>query len=58
MTTTKTMVSTEALRWLNRIHFDTFNNEQRDLLMETATKLFPPTREECLMNELMEILCP
>lgn len=56
---TSNLLSMEALTWLSSIDYgnhDKYTPSQRMALMETAAKMYPPTQEETLMEQLDKLL--
>lgn len=56
---TSNLLSMEALTWLSSIDYgnhDKYTHDQRMALLDAAAKMYPPTREESLMEQLDKLL--
>lgn len=53
------ILSMKALAWLSSVDYSNkskYTPDQRESLMEAAAKMYPPTREEELFEELDKLL--
>ena len=56
---TSNLLSMEALTWLSSVDYsnrDKYTHDQRMALIDAATKMYPPTKEETLMEQLDKLL--
>lgn len=59
MQKTSNLLSMEALTWLSAVDYsnrDKYTHDQRMALIDAAAKMYPPTREESLMEQLDKLL--
>lgn len=57
--TSNNLLSMEALTWLSAVDYsnrDKYTHDQRMALIDAAAKMYPPTREELLMEQLDKLL--
>ena len=56
---TSNLLSMEALTWLSSVDYsnnDKYTHDQRMALIDAAQRMYPPTREESLMEQLDKLL--